>query len=58
MGEEETFREIISTSRNVSMDYKLPGRETLQGALVNKCFENHIKNEFERLLNGADIYGL
>ena len=29
IGEEETFRSMISSDRNVLRDYKLPGRETL-----------------------------
>ena len=49
---------MISSTRNVSRDYKLPGRETVQGPLLDNCFENHIKNQREKLLNGADIYGL
>ena len=38
------------------MDYKLPGREMLQGSLLDKCFENHIKNQRDKVLNGTDIY--
>ena len=30
----------------------------MQGPLLDNCFENHIKNQCEKLLNGADIYGL
>ena len=30
----------------------------MQGPLLDKCFENHTKNQLEKLLNGADIYGL
>ena len=26
--------------------------------MLDNCFENHIKNQREKLLNGADIYGL
>ena len=29
IGEEETFRAMINAARNVSRDYKLPGRETV-----------------------------
>ena len=29
IGLEDTFRKIIGAGRNVSMDYKLPGRETV-----------------------------
>ena len=58
IGEEETFRAMISTIRNVSMDYTLPGRETVRGTYLDKCFENHIKNQHEKLLNKADIYGI
>ena len=36
----------------------MPGRETVQEPLLDKCFDNHIKNQREKLLNGADIYGL
>ena len=55
--EEYTFRETISASRNVSRDYKLPGRETVLGTLLDHVFDNHIKNQCEKLLNGAEIYG-
>ena len=30
----------------------------MQGLLLDKFFENHIKNQREKLLKGADIYGL
>ena len=30
----------------------------VQGLLFDKCFDNHIKNQHEKLLNGSDIYGL
>ena len=56
--EDETFREIISASRNVSRYYKLLGRETVRGPLLDNCFDNNIKNQREKLINGADIYGL
>ena len=49
---------MISSVRNVSRDYKLPGRETVRGLLPDECFDNHIKNQREKLLNEADIYGL
>ena len=58
IGEGETFREMISAIRNVSRYYKLPGRETVRGALPDNCFENHTKNQLEKLLNEAEIYGL
>ena len=58
IGEEDTFREMIGASRNISRDYKLPGRETLQGPLLYNCVENHINNKLEKLLNREDIYGL
>ena len=58
IGEDETFRAIISASRNVSKDYKLPGRDRVRGPLLDNCFDNNIKNQCEKLLNGADIYGL
>ena len=58
IGEEETFRAMISAARNVSRDYKMPGRETVRGPLLDNCFENNIKNQREKLINGADIYGL
>ena len=58
IGEEETFKAMIITAINVSMDYKLPERETVQGTFLDKCFDNHINNQREKLLNGADIYGL
>ena len=57
IGEEDTFREMIGASRNISRDYKLQGRETLQVPLLYNCVENHIKNQREKLLNGAEIYG-
>ena len=58
IGEEETFIEMIGTSRNVSSDYKPPGRETVLGPLIDNCFDNNIKNQREKLLNRTDIYGL
>ena len=48
---------MISSARNISRYYKLPGGETVLGTLLDKCFENHINNQCEKLLNGADIYG-
>ena len=45
IGEEETLREIVSAARNVSRYYKLSGRETVQGLLIDKCFDNHINNQ-------------
>ena len=56
IGGEDTFRAMISISRNFSKDYKLPGREAVQGLLIDKCFYNHIKNQRENLINLADIY--
>ena len=58
IGEENIFREIISPGRKVSMDYNLPGREMVWGKLIDKCFENHINNKHEKLINGSYIYGL
>ena len=58
IGEDETFRAMISTARNVSRDYKLPGRETVRGPLLDNRFENNIKNQHEKLLSGEDIYQL
>ena len=58
IGEEETSREMISAARNVSRDYKLPGRETVQYQFIDNCFENHIKKQCEKLLKGADKYGV
>ena len=49
---------MISAARNVSRDYKIPGRGTLQGTLLDKRFEDHIKNQCDKLLNRAEIYGL
>ena len=40
------------------MGYIIPGRETVQGALLDKCFGINIKNQREKLINRADIYGL
>ena len=47
---------MISASRNVSRGLKLPGMETVRGTFLDNFFENHIKNQCEKLLNGADIY--
>ena len=58
IGEDVTFRAMIHAARNVSRNYKLPGRETWRGPLLDNCFDNHIKIQHEKLLNGADIYGL
>ena len=30
----------------------------MQGTFIDNCFENHIKNQCDKLLNGADIYEL
>ena len=30
----------------------------MQGPLLDNCFENHINNQFKKLLNRSDIYGL
>ena len=49
---------MISSARNVSRGYKIPGRETMLGTLIDNCFENNIKNQREKLLSVADIYGL
>ena len=49
---------MLSTAKNVSRYYKLPGRETVKGPLIYKCFENIINNQSEKLLNEVDIYGL
>ena len=49
---------MIGAVRNGSRKYKLPGRETVQVPLLNNFFDNHIKNQREKLPNGADIYGL
>ena len=58
IGEEEPFREMIRAARNVSMYYKLTGRETVRGPFLDNCFENHIHNQCEKLLNRKDIYGI
>ena len=49
---------MIIAARNVSRDYKLPEREIVLGPLLDKFFENNIKNQRERLINKAYIYGL
>ena len=36
--EDETFREMVRAVRNISRDYKLPGRETERGLLIDNCF--------------------
>ena len=38
IGEDEKFRAIISAARNVSRNYKLPGRETVPWPLLDNCF--------------------
>ena len=58
IGDLETFKAIISAARNVSRDYKLPGRETVRGPFLDNCFDNHFNNQREKLLNREDIYGL
>ena len=30
----------------------------MRGPFLDNCFGNHINNQYEKLLNGADIYGL
>ena len=49
---------MISASRNVSRYYKLPGRETVRGKLLDDFFDNYTKNKRDKLLYGAYIYGL
>ena len=49
---------MIGAVRNGSRNHKIPGRETVQGSLLDNFFDNHIKNQREKLLNGTDIYGL
>ena len=56
IGEEETSRAMIRAARKVSRDCKLPGRDTMRGTLLDNFFENHIKNQREKLVKGADIY--
>ena len=58
IGEYETFRAVISAARNVSSNYKLPGSDMVRGLLLDNFFENNIKNQREKLLNGVYIYGL
>ena len=53
IGEDETFRAMISATRNVSRDHKLQGWETVRGPLLDNFVENHIKNQREKLLNRA-----
>ena len=38
IGEEETFRAMISSVRNVSREYNMPGRETVRGLLLDEFF--------------------
>ena len=49
---------MIGVARNVSRGYKLSGRDTVRGLLPVNFFLNHMKNQHEKLLNGAGIYGL
>ena len=49
---------MISAAINISRYYKLPVRETVREPFLDKCFENHIKNQRDKLLNRAVIYGL
>ena len=58
IGKDKTFRAMFSDSRNVSRNYKLPWREKVRGVLLDNIFKNNIKNQREKLLNGADVYGL
>ena len=53
IGKEDKFRTIISAARNVSRGYKLTGREMLKGPLIDKCFENRINNQHNKLLERA-----
>ena len=46
------IRAMISADRNISSDYKMPGRETVRGLLLDNFFENYMKNQREKLLNG------
>ena len=45
IGEDETFRAMVSASSNVSSDYNLPGSEIVRGPLVGNFFDNHINNQ-------------
>ena len=45
IGEDDTFRAMISAARNIPRYYKLPGRDTVLGTLLDKYFGNHIKNQ-------------
>ena len=56
MGEDKTLKEMISTFRTDSINYNLLGRETVQGTLLDNSFDKNIKNQREKLLNGAEIY--
>ena len=58
IGEEDIFRAMIGAASNVSRYYKMSGRETVRGVLLDNCFDNHIKNQREKLLNGAYVYGI
>ena len=58
IGQEDTFRAMISAAINISRYYTLPGRDTVQEPLLDNCFDNHIKNQIDKLTIGADIYGI
>ena len=45
IGEDETLRAIISATRNVSRNYKLPGREMVRGPLIDNVFGINIKKQ-------------
>ena len=49
---------MIRAARNVSRDYNITGGKMVRGSLLDNFFENHIKNQREKLLNGAEIYGI
>ena len=58
IGEEETLMEMISADIKASRYYKLPGREAVRGPFLYKCFDNHINNQHEKLINREEICGL
>ena len=58
IGEEDTFWEMVSAAINDPRDYNISGRETVQGPLLDKWFDNFTNNQCEKLINRADIYGL
>ena len=55
--EDHAFQAMIMHARNISSDFKFPGREKIRGPLLTACHDRHMLTVKEKLLNEAHIYG-